>query len=123
MRLNTVSRMYMDGTSECCPRYFYQLCATHGLVNNVHIPLVFAIFSDKTSNTSIRLLNKLKDLGVSPSVFVIDFENATKTATETVFPHSIIQGCRFHLPQTWCRKMQQLGLAKQYIAGESEVGK
>jgi transposase-like protein len=69
------------------------------------------------------LLNKLKDLGVSPSIFVIDFESATKTATDTVFPHSVIQGCRFHLTQAWNRKTQQMGLAKQCITGESKVTK
>jgi transposase-like protein len=69
------------------------------------------------------LLNKFKDLGAFPATFVTDFESETKTATGTAFPHSRIQGCRFHLAQAWYRKMQQLGLAKQNITSGSEVGK
>jgi hypothetical protein len=56
-------------------------------------------------------------------VFAIHFENATKAAAETDFSHSRIQGRCFHLAQAWRRKMQQLGLAKQNITSESEVGK
>jgi hypothetical protein len=99
------------------------LYTIHGLVNNVYIPLAFSLLPDKTSDTYISLLNKLKYFGVSPSIYLIDFESATKRAIQTVFPHSTIQGCRFRLVQAWYRKMQQVGLAKQYITGEPEVGK
>jgi hypothetical protein len=84
---------------------------------------LFALWPDKTSDNYTKLFNKPKGRGVSRSVFAIGFENATKTAIETAFPHSRIQGCRFHLAQAWCRKMQQLGLAKPNITGESKVGK
>jgi hypothetical protein len=51
----------------------------------VYIPSIFALWPDKTSDIYTKLLNKHKDRGVSPSVFAIGFENATKTAIETVF--------------------------------------
>jgi hypothetical protein len=54
MCLKTVSRVYMDATFEYCLGCFYRLYIIHGLVNNVCIPLVFALLPDKTSDTYIK---------------------------------------------------------------------
>ena len=52
----------------------------------------------------------------------IDFEMAVKNAVFEVFPSARIQFCRFHLGQSWYRKIQELGLTRQYRTNTS-VGK
>jgi hypothetical protein len=45
------------------------------------------------------------------------------TSSGSLFPGVIIKGCRFHLGQAWWRKIQNLGLAKEYKKRGSEVSK
>ena len=39
----------------------------------------------------------------------------------TVWPGCEVKACRFHLGQSWWRKIQSLGLSKQYGKNDSEV--
>jgi len=36
------------------------------------------------------------------------------SAVNTVFPQAALRGCRFHLGQSWWRRMQSLGLSEGY---------
>jgi hypothetical protein len=45
---------------------------------------------------------------------VIDFEQVIHSAVAEVFPNAKIKWCRFHLGQSWWRKIQSLGLTKMY---------
>lgn len=47
----------------------------------------------------------------SPARVTADFEVAIHKAVREVFPETVIRGCRFHLGQSWFRKIQELGLA------------
>jgi hypothetical protein len=47
-------------------------------------------------------------------VFHIDFEYAMHSAILTKFPNSTISCCRFHLGQSWWRKIQAVGLSVEY---------
>ena len=62
------------------------------------------------------LKNKTKKLGVNvfPTIVYADFETAMHSAVTTVWPGLEVNACRFHLGQSWWRKMQSLGLNKQY---------
>ncbi len=44
------------------------------------------------------LIDAAKDLGyvISPSTFMMDFEQATKKAIENLFPRCTVKGCLFH---------------------------
>jgi hypothetical protein len=44
----------------------------------------------------------------------LDFEERMHTVMREMFPEAVIKSCRFHLGQTWWRKIQNLGLAKEY---------
>ncbi|KAF0706208.1 MULE domain-containing protein [Aphis craccivora] len=57
-----------------------------------------------------------------PNLFVADFEQAIHNAINEMFPLSKIIGCRFHLSQSWYRKIQNLGLTTDYRS-ETEIGK
>jgi len=50
-----------------------------------------------------------------------DFETAIHNAVTTVWPGLEVKACRFNLGQRWWRKMQSLGLTKQYGKKDSEV--
>jgi len=39
-----------------------------------------------------------------------------------VWPLAQLKGCRFHLGQSWWRKIQQLGLSKEFKNKDSEIG-
>ena len=52
-----------------------------------------------------------------------DFEIAIHNAVKSVWPYSKIVGCRFHLAQSWYRKIQRLGLVTEYKNANTEVGK
>jgi hypothetical protein len=62
-------------------------------------------------------------LGVSifPKIGFAEFETAIYNAVKTVWPGLEVKACRFHLGQSWWRKMQSLGLSKQYGKKNSEV--
>jgi len=61
-------------------------------------------------------------VNVFPTIVFADFEAAIHNAVTTVWPGLEVKVCRFHLGRNWWRKMQSLGLCKQYGKKDSEVG-
>jgi hypothetical protein len=59
-------------------------------------------------------------LTCSPTEVIIDFEQAIHSAVAEVFPNAKIRGCRFHLGQSWWRKIQSSGLTKMYNTNTDE---
>jgi len=57
------------------------------------------------------------------NMFTIDFEIGIHEAVRSIWPTSITRGCNFHLGQAWLRKLQNLGLSKVYIEGDTDEGK
>lgn len=117
-----VQQIFVDGTFKSCPNFYTQLFTIHGLKNEIYVPLVFFLLPDKSASTYRRALqhivSKCASLSIqcSPLEVFIDFESAIHTAVEEVFPGSRIRGCRFHLGQSWWRKIQELGLTRVYRA-------
>ena len=60
-------------------------------------------------------------MNVFPAIVFDDFETAIHNVVKTVWPGLEVKACRFHLDQSWWRKMQSLGLSKQYGKEDSEV--
>ncbi|KAL4088989.1 hypothetical protein QTP88_024067 [Uroleucon formosanum] len=120
-------------------------------INEVHEALInmnittnknenFLIIIDKETNSSSALnffisflycmvFKMLRDacltegFVLNPNMFVIDFEIGIHEAVRSIWPTSIIRGCNFHLGQAWFRKLQNLGLSKLYIEGDTDEGK
>jgi len=57
----------------------------------------------------------------SPKIIYVDFEKPIQNAVNRTWPKTLIRGCRFHLGQSWWRKIQELGLASDYIQN-NEIG-
>ena len=58
---------------------------------------------------------------VFPTIVFADFEIASHNTVTTVWPGLEVKACRFHLGQSWWRKILSLGLSKQYGKKTSEV--
>lgn len=120
--------LYVDGTFKSCPRPFYQLFIIHGAKNANYTPLVFFLLTGKTKeiykDAFSELIEKMVELNLNftPGIIYADFEQAIHTAISEIFPEVIRKGCRFHLGQSMWRKIQSLGLCKNF-KNKSEVGK
>ena len=57
-----------------------------------------------------------------PKEIVADFEKAIHDAARNIFPHVRITGCRFHLCQSFWRRIHKLGLVSDYKNKSSKVG-
>ena len=51
-----------------------------------------------------------------------DFEKAIHLAILSVWPSITLKGCRFHLGQSWYRKIQSIGLSSKYKI-DSDISK
>jgi len=60
-------------------------------------------------------------VNVFPAIVYADFETVIHNAVTTVWPGLEVKLCRFHLGQSWWRKIQPLGLKKQYGKQDSQV--
>jgi hypothetical protein len=102
------TRTFMDGTFKYCPKYFLQLFTLHGYYNRHYNPFAFCCLT--------ILLNKCKEINLKfqPEEIVIDFEKSILNAVKIVWNEIKIIGCRFHISQAWWRKVQELGLSKDY---------
>ena len=120
--------IYADGTFTYCAKYFTQVFTLHGFQNGHYIPLVFCLLIDKSIKSYELCFKKIvtecskMNLVFKPTKFVIDFEQAIHRAVKSLWPETTVVGCRFHLSQAWWRKIQQLGLDKEY-KNRSEIGK
>ncbi|XP_022182382.1 uncharacterized protein LOC111042170 [Myzus persicae] len=99
----------------------------HGLFNNYYVPLVYFLLKDKQTISYSKAFKAI-DLECSKlcqdfkiDVIYVDFEVSIHKAIQKIWPETLIKGCRFHLGQSWWRKMQDLGLAKEY-GTNGEVG-
>ncbi|XP_068238357.1 uncharacterized protein [Palaemon carinicauda] len=126
--VTSAEEIFIDGTFKSCPKYFYQLYSIHGLCNGHYIPLVYVLLAGKSEEIYRTMWKCLHDICVSknlqlqPSVLHVDFEFPILTILKETFPDAIIKCCRFHLGQAWWRKIQNLGLSKEYKDKNSDIG-
>jgi len=60
-------------------------------------------------------------VNVFPTIVYADVEAAIHNAVTTVWPGLEVKACRFHLGQSWRRKIQSFGLSKQYGKKDPKV--
>ncbi len=123
-------KLFADGTFKVCPKYFLQLYIIHGWKGGFYVPLVYFLLPGKSEEmyrtTLTMLVDKCNehqvDLDAINSIS-LDFELAMHNAVRAMFPTWTIVGCKFHLGQSFFRKIQKLGLADQYKNKDSQFGK
>jgi len=127
--LCSADTLLMDGTFKSCPKPFYQLYTIIAYTNTFYMPMVFALLPDKMQSTYETLFHYLLQqcvvtgLKCEPQQILTDFERAAMNAVEVKFPKSQLVGCRFHLGQTWWRRIQSLGLGDAYRQQTSTTSK
>jgi hypothetical protein len=125
--LSSIDVLYVDGTLKSAPKLFYQLLTIHGLSNGHCVPLAFFLLPNKhqTSYGDVfrYTISEAAKLGVKvfPTIVYADFETAIHNAVTTVWPGCEVNACRFHLGQSWWRKIHSFGLRKQYGKNDSDV--
>ena len=109
---------------------FHQIFTIHGRTDhNFYTPLVFFLLPNKESQTYGRLFKHTVDeclkygQNFSPTNIFCDFEQAIHIGVSSVWPSASIKGCRFHLAQSWWKKIQELGLTSAYKENNSEIRK
>lgn len=118
--LSQVDTILVDGTFKSCPKLFTQFFTIHGLSNGNYIPLVFFLLIDKSIETYKKAFLHLNseciknNINFLPKMLFADFEKAIHSAVLFVWPSVELKGCRFHLGQSWWRKIQTLGLSNEY---------
>ena len=124
-----VDDVFMDGTFKCCPKYFQQFYTLHGYKKGNYVPLVFMLLPGKSEvvyryafSSLIRICRE-KGLEFSPSTVHVDFEETVMKVVKSLLPTVTVKCCRFHLGQSWRRKIQSLGLSNEYKDKESDIGK
>lgn len=120
--LRQAKTMYVDGTFESSPKLFQQIFIIHTVIDNIYVPLAFFLLPDKTISSYKNALLHIKNY-VQPDIVYVDFEKAIHAALRAVWPTVQLKGCRFHLGQSWWRKILTVGLSKDYRDKESEDGK
>lgn len=123
--LSESETILLDGTFRYCAAFFLQLFTIHCVINNNYIPLVFCLLTGKKEELYESLFTKIKKLcpNLRPKRILVDFEKAIHNAVEKIWTESKIFGCRFHLGQSWYRKIQQLGLSRVFQDLKSDDGK
>ncbi|XP_025417311.1 uncharacterized protein LOC112688361 [Sipha flava] len=98
----------------------------HIYVNGFYIPLVIAFLPSKSFECYRAMWNFICHLctnklqkNFTPLSIHLDFEIAAHKAFLNVFPDSKIRGCRFHLGQSWYRKINSLPDLKKLYKNQS----
>uniref|UniRef100_A0A6P7GMH4 Uncharacterized protein LOC114344197 n=1 Tax=Diabrotica virgifera virgifera TaxID=50390 RepID=A0A6P7GMH4_DIAVI len=123
------TKFFCDGTFNYCTKFFTQLFTIHVVRNGHYVPLVFALIKNKKTEAYEQVFRTVisacdsKNLTLNPSEIVCDFEEAIHKASRNVWPQLKITGCRFHISQAWLRKIQNIGLKREYSDKDSELGK
>lgn len=118
-----VGKIYLgDGTFQRCPKPFKQLyvlfcdLGSSDDKNNV-VPVVYALMPNKSKKSYNKLFAIIKSQVPewTPSKFITDFEQATRTITamKTIFPQITHHGCYFHFQDKLKRKARQLMIIKR----------
>uniref|UniRef100_A0A8D9FI09 MULE transposase domain-containing protein n=1 Tax=Cacopsylla melanoneura TaxID=428564 RepID=A0A8D9FI09_9HEMI len=120
------SVILVDGTFYTSPRYFQQLYTIHVYHNSVYCQITFVFLPNKNTACYMKMWENLESLigpGFLPELFLVDFEEAAHIAIRSKFPSATIKCCRFHLGQSWYRKILELGLSNLYKEISNENSK
>ena len=112
---------YMDGTFRTAPSPYRQYFSIHRKYRNRVICLVNVLMTGQLIGQCRQTLQVVKQNVRRISrhrwrlnLVIPDFEQSLFAAVETELPNSRISGCYFHFGQNLWRRVQFLGLARDY---------
>lgn len=116
---------FMDGTFKSSSKQFSQIYSIHADFGssteetNIY-PVAFALLPNKKRETYVRLFRLILEVipNWTPRRVNVDFETASISALKEVFPSVEIKGCYFHMKKCLWRRVQDLGLTRDYKENE-----
>lgn len=123
--MKTSKIFFMDGTFKSCSKQFAQIYTIHADFDsteeetNVH-PVTFALLPNKKKESYVRMFRLILDEipEWKPQKINVDFEAAAISALRDVFPEAEINGCFFHMKKCLWRRVQEIGLTREYRENE-----
>ena len=107
---------FVDGTFKQCPDMFHLLYTINITVGGYNLPYMYALSPNKTEKTyldfSQALLHHYR-MQIQRKI-VIEFEKVAVNALSTAFTAAQITGSYFRLCQSVLRKINEVGLKKDY---------
>ncbi|CAF3936166.1 unnamed protein product [Rotaria sp. Silwood1] len=112
----------LDGTFKSCPEPCAQLYTVHiqSPTLNSTVSVLYSLLPNKTKNMYKLFYNELitvtlkHDLVLNPRFITVNFEQGAISALKHIFPGATLKGCNFHHNQCLFKKIQELGLQRDY---------
>lgn len=116
---------FMDGTFKSSTKQFSQIYSIHADFGssteetNIY-PVVFALLPNKKKETYVRLFQLILNAvpNWTPRQVNVDYEVSAISALKEVFATVKVRGCYFHMKKCLWRKVQDLGLTRDYKENE-----
>jgi hypothetical protein len=113
----------VDGTFSSDPVKFYQLVTIHAYILGKSFPAFYISMKNKKEKSYEEAFNYIKsNFGNIPKVIITDFEIGLYNTLSNVFTNARSFYCFFHFAQAIHRKLQEMGLGKEYkLNGEFKI--
>lgn len=112
--LQYATTVFVDGTFRSTPKLFCQMFTVFITVGNFYIPVVFSLLPNKTTEAYQIVMDQLAPYMTNVTTVFSDFEQSIHSAVFSSWSWTRIRGCRYHLAQSWWRKIQALGLSLEF---------
>ena len=119
-----------DGTFKYCPNNFKQMYTIHGYRGNHFFPAAYIFINNKSEEIYKEVFSALNHLAVDlcsvelcPEKFVLDFELAAINSIKDTFPTAEVKACRFHLLQSWFKRIKNDRVLRSHYEEQTELGK
>jgi len=123
------SHVFADSTFSYAPKFFLQMYTVHIWKNEFYVPVIYAFLKSKSTEMYSTFWTTIKNLclellGQSLEVkfLHLDFEQSAHISAKNVFPNCRIIGCRFHLHQSWFRKIQSSKFLLKHYTEKTDRG-
>ena len=119
-KLNSSTDIHFDATFKIVPRLFYQLLTIFIHINQLTIPALHVLMTNKSETLYNALLLAIRELipDFNPVFAVGDFEIASRNAFIQSFPCVTLIGCWFHFTKALFDNIKKLGRYKLYKSNQ-----
>jgi len=114
--LRCATQIYFDATFKVVPTIYYQLFTLFVPFADSAFPVLYALMPRNTQALYVKVFQKVLDLvpQFAPTCAMADFEEASVSAFQQVFPSASAVGCWFHYAQALIKRTNKIGLKDAY---------
>nr|XP_018903533.1 PREDICTED: uncharacterized protein LOC109034708 isoform X2 [Bemisia tabaci] len=118
-----------DGTFTYAPKHFKQTYTIHVFHRGFYLHVATFFLPSKAAETYSAMWDLLKQMCVKHTgkelnvkLLLLDFESSAHKAAKVAFPNATIRGCRFHLGQSWWRRIQKYPVLRYAFTRSEKKG-